>query len=176
MISGHRDPAASKPAGWLSALVTSAEGVYGLIVVAGVIVVSSDLKDTTTGDVVLSAATTLLVFFVAHVYASSLSWMTTVHGDGQGLRAAVRHGLAESAGMLLVGVLPVLVLCLGAVGLLRVTDAVWLALAVDVLLLCLLGWFIAAIRTPQIWIRLTSALITAAFGGALILLKAAVHH
>lgn len=170
------DPPASKPGAWISALATSAEGVYGLIVVAGVIVVSSDLNDATTADVVLSVATTLLVFFIAHVYAASLSWLTTMHGEGQGFLAAVRHGLTESAGMLLVGALPVLVLGLGAVGLLRATDAVWLALAVDVLLLCLLGWFIAAIRTPQIWIRLSSALITAAFGGALILLKAAVHH
>lgn len=162
--------------GWIGALVTSAEGVYGLIVVAGVIVVSSDLGDATTADVVLSATATLLVFFAAHVYAAVLSWLTTVHDEGRDLGTAVRHGLRDSAGMLLVGVLPVLALCLGMVGIVRATDAVWLALGVDVLLLGLLGWFIATIRTSQIWVRLGSALVTAAFGGALILLKAAVHH
>ncbi|MGM7697849.1 hypothetical protein [Microbacterium sp. A84] len=167
-------PDTVRPVG-IGALATSAGGVYGLIIVAGMIVVSSNLSDD-TGAAFLSVVATLLVFFAAHVYAAAVSWMVSPGGTRRGLGEAFRHGLQDSAGLLLISAIPLAVLALGVVGLLRDTDAVWLALGTDVLLLGALGWLIAATRTDSIWARLGGALLTAAFGGILIALKALVHH
>lgn len=86
-----------------AALVMSAEAVYGLIIVAGMIVVSRNLTGT-SGEALLSVVVTLLV-----------------------------------PGLLLVGAIPLVVLALGVFGALRHADAVWLALAVDLVLLGALG-------------------------------------
>lgn len=156
-----------------AALVLSAEAVYGLIIVAGMIVVSRNLTGT-SGEALLSVVVTLLVFFAAHVFAAAASAMA--QGSAGGAGDALRHGARESAGLLLVGAIPLVVLALGVFGALRHADAVWLALAVDLVLLGALGWFIAASRTRNVWIRIGTVVLTAAFGGILIILKALVHH
>jgi len=139
------------------------------------IVVSRDLT-ASSGDALVSVVATLLVFFAAHVYAMAVSWLARQSGADHGVFDAVRHGVRHSIGMLVLGAVPVVMLALGVIGVLPDTNAVWLALGADVVLLGLLGWFIAAIRTPVLWRRVVSTLVTAAFGGALILLKALVHH
>ena len=159
----------------LLALAMSAEGIYGLIVVAGMIVVSRNLAGT-SAEALWSVVATLLVFFAAHVYASAASWLASDAGEGQRLAVAVKHGTYESAGLLVVGAVPIGILGLGVLGILRASDAVWLALLTDVVLLGVLGWFIAASRSSKAWVRVASVLLTAAFGGVLILLKALVHH
>lgn len=119
-----------------AALVMSAEAVYGLIIVAGMIVVSRNLTGT-SGEALLSVVVTLLVFFAAHVFAAAASAMA--QGSAGGAGDALRHGARESAGLLLVGAIPLVVLALGVFGALRHADAVWLALAVDLVLLGALG-------------------------------------
>lgn len=76
----------------------------------------------------------------------------------------------------MVGAIPVAVLALGVVGILRNSNAVWLALATDLVLLGLLGWFIASTRTTHLWARLGTVALTVAFGAVLIAFKALVHH
>ena len=166
-------PEGREPASRFRLLVRSTEGVYGLILVAGMIVVSRNLTGT-SGQALLSVIVTLLVFYAAHVYAATLSWMA--EGEERGIREAFRHGLHESAGLVVVGTVPLAVLALGVIGVLRTTDAVWLALSVDLVLLGLLGWFIAATRTDNVWVRIGTVVMTAAFGGVLIAFKALVHH
>jgi hypothetical protein len=78
--------------------------------------------------------------------------------------------------MLGVAVVPVVVLALGVTDVLDDADAVWLALYVDVALLGAVGWWITATRSPSFWVRAGGALLTGAFGGILILLKALIHH
>ena len=160
---------------WWASLAFSSDSVYGLIIVAGMLVVSRNLA-VTSGEALLSVATTLLVFFAAHVYAATVSHLAARETRGARLGEAVAHGLRESAGLLVAGAIPVGMLALGSLGLLPDSEAVWLALGVDVLLLGVLGWLIAAARTRNLWIRLSSLLLMAAFGAVLILLKAAVSH
>lgn len=167
-------PAASGTAR-ISTLATSAEGVYGLIIVAGMIVVSRNLT-ASSGEALLSVIATLLVFFAAHVYAAAVSWMADHPERDGGIRAAIRHGLHESVGLLGLAAVPVLILFLGFAGLLHDGFAVWMALGADVLLLAVVGWVIAATRTTSVWARLGGALVTASFGGILIALKALIHH
>jgi hypothetical protein len=54
--------------------------------------------------------------------------------------------------------------------------AIWTALIVDTVILGLLGWFAVARWDRRFAVRLASALITAGFGGILVLLKAFIHH
>ncbi|MGB4136406.1 MAG: hypothetical protein WA971_07575 [Microbacterium sp.] len=160
-------------ASWrISSLATSAEGVYGLIVVAGMIVVSRNLTGT-SAEALFAVIATLLVFFAAHVYAATVARLA-VPGDG-GVGNAVRHGVHESLGLLVVGAIPVLVLALGVLGVMKHSEAVWVALAVDGALLGVLGWFITAARTPNLWARIGGAVLTAGFGALMILLKAMIH-
>ena len=157
------------------ALLSSTEGVYGLIVVAGMIVVSRNLVGNGT-ESFRAVALTLLVFFAVHVYAATVAEMSAgVQGDG-GIFAAFRIGMRESLALLVLGAIPLGVLFLGVIGVLRQADSVWLALGVDMLLLGILGWFIAAARHPGLWARLGGALVTALFGALMIALKALIHH
>lgn len=169
------DAAAEESVGnWIHRLATSADGVYGLIIVAGMIVVSRELTASSVNALV-SVVATLVVFYAAHVYSAAVSWLASGPGH-RTLGQAVRHGIRESSGMVLVAIVPVAILLLGTIGVLDDSNAVWIALGVDVTLLGLLGWFIAAARTTSVWGRLSSMLVTAAFGAVLIGLKALVHH
>lgn len=165
-------PAATRPS-FLS-LFTSAGAVYGLVLVAGMIVISRNLTSTSI-EALLVVLATLVVFFIAHVYAGTVGYLADpVHRDA-GVREAIRIALRDSAGLLLVGIVPLLALLLGVSGVIARSDAVWLALAVDLLLLAILGWVITATRTPRIVWRLGGALLTAALGGVMILLKVVIH-
>jgi uncharacterized membrane protein YeiH len=115
------------------------------------------------------------VFFTAHVYAGTLARLAATDGKAglpESLRAAVRH----SMGMLLVSLAPVAVLFLGVSKAVDDDLAIWLALTIDAVALGILGWLAVSKWTPNFWLRLVSALVTAAFGGVLILLKALLHH
>lgn len=154
-------------------ILMSEEAVYGLILVSGMIVVSYTATGTSLSALV-TVIVTVLVFFAAHVYAGTLARLAASEGRaalGESLRAAARHSL----GMLLISLLPIAVLFLGVSRLIDDDYAVWTALAVDAVALGVLGWLAVAKWTPRFWLRLGSALTTAAFGGVIILLKAFIH-
>jgi len=54
--------------------------------------------------------------------------------------------------------------------------AIWLALVIDTLALATLGWLAVAKWTRNFWLRLASALTTAAFGLIIVALKAFINH
>lgn len=158
----------------VSRILMSEEAVYGLILVSGMIVVSYTITGTS-----LSALTTVIgtvvVFYAAHVYSGTLGRLAATEGKAglpESIRAAARHSL----GMLLVSLVPIAVLLLGVTRAVDDDFAVWLALSVDTLALGILGWLAVSKWTSHFWLRLASALITAAFGGVIILLKAFIHH
>lgn len=156
-------------------MLLSAETVYGLVLVAGMIVVSRSLTGRSL-DALLTVVTTLIVFFAAHVYAGMIPHLSGRDGAPRRLGAAFVASLRESSGMLIVGLLPIVVLALGVVGLVRDDEAVWVALLVDLSLLAVVGWFVTAATVQSLWGRVCGALVTAAFGGVLIALKVLVHH
>jgi len=158
----------------VSRLLITEESVYGLILVSGMIVVSNNLTGTSL-NALATVAVTVLVFFAAHVYAGTLARLAKERADG-GLRASFMAAVHHSEGMLLASIAPLLVLLLGVVNVLDDDTAIWSALIVDTLLLGVLGWLAVARWTPRFWLRLSSALITAAFGGVIILLKSLIHH
>lgn len=155
-------------------ILMSEEAIYGLILVSGMIVVSYDLTGTSLSALV-TVVVTVIVFFAAHVYAGTLARLAATDGKAglpESLRAAVHHSL----GMLLVSLAPIAVLLLGVTRVVPDDSAVWFALMIDALALGILGWLAVAKWTHHWWLRLASALVTAAFGGVLIGLKAFLHH
>lgn len=143
----------------------------GLIVVSGAIGARHDLSGT-SWEAMFAVVANLLVFFSAHAYAANLAGMSH---HCLSFSAALRVRKAESHGMLVVGLVPQLVLLLGAIGVPRPADAVWLALLIDVLLLGLLGWAVTAARIRSAWVRLGRALVAAGFGCLIIVPKALIH-
>lgn len=158
----------------LSRMLMSEEAVYGLILVSGMIVVSGS-AESNAFNAFITVAVTVLVFFAAHVYAGTLGRLAATNGHA-GLRASLRGSMRQSSGMLLAAVVPLVILLLGAADVVADSTALWTALVVNTVLLGALGW-VAVSRWSTHWApRLLSALITAAFGGVLIVLKAVIHH
>lgn len=164
------DPATDRLS--FSTLMSSTAGVYGLVVVAGMIVVSRNL-DGDGAQALLTVVLTLLVFFAAHVYSDTVAQLSESDST---FAAALAHGVRASLGLFVVGAVPVAFLLLGVVGVLGQADAVWLALTVDMILLGVIGWYIAAARDPRFAVRLGGAVVTAALGAIMIALKALIHH
>jgi hypothetical protein len=152
----------------------SEEAIYGLILVSGMIVVSYNLTGTSLSALV-TVVVTVLVFFCAHVYAGTLARLAATDGKA-GLPESIRGAVHHSLGMLLISLAPVAVLLLGVTRVVDDDRAVWFALFIDSLALGILGWLAVAKWTRHFWLRLASALLTAAFGGVLIFLKAFIHH
>jgi hypothetical protein len=152
--------------------IVSPETVYGTVIVAAIVFAVS--SDDNPWHVFLITIGSVLVLWAAHVYAEAVA----AHGrNGMmvvGVRAAVRLGIAQSSGILYSAVLPVILLLLGALGLLNPELSVDLALWSSVILLGVLGYFAFRGRGSVV-IRLAGAIATAAFGAVIILLKAFIH-
>ncbi len=159
----------------LDRLFLSEGAVYGLVLVAGMIVVSRNLTGSSF-DAFLTVVTTVFVFYIAHVFAHTLAGLAGPEGEKRQVGQSFRHALRRSSGMLFVAIIPLAMLSLGVTKVIDDDNAVWLALVVDVVLLGVLGWLITAPRTPSFWGRLAGALLTAGLGGILIVLKAFIHH
>lgn len=157
----------------LGPILISEESVYGLILVSGMIVVGTSYTGTSLGALV-TVVVTVIVFFLAHVYAGTIAGMAKDHSRGD-LRRSLVGAVHHSEGMLIVAIAPVTVLLLGVSRVIDDEFAIWAALCVDTAILGALGWFAVARWNAGFWPRLASALITAAFGGALVGLKVIIH-
>ncbi|GAA2011810.1 hypothetical protein [Microbacterium ulmi] len=155
-------------------ILISEESVYGLILVSGMIVVSNSLTGT-SANALLTVVITVIVFFSAHVYAGTIAGLAKEHTRGS-VRASFAAAFHHSEGMLLIAIAPIAVLLLGVGRVLDDDVAIWTALIVDTVILGVLGWFAVASWVKRFWPRMLSAVITAAFGAVLILLKALIHH
>lgn len=155
-------------------VMQSEEAIYGLILVSGMIVVSNSLVGT-SANALITVVVTVVVFFIAHVYAGSLARLAATEGAA-GFFPSVRASARHSIGMLVAAVPPLVILLLGTTRVFPDDTAIWAALIVDTVLLGILGWFAVARWTKHVWPRFVSALITATFGLVLIALKAFIHH
>lgn len=148
------------------------EAIYGLILVSGMIVVSAG---GSSWGAFVTVLITVLVFFAAHVYAGTLGRLAATDGHS-GLRASLQAAARQSSGMVIAAIAPLFVLLLGSTRIIEDDTALWAALIVNTLILGALGWIAVARWSTHWWPRLLSAVVTAAFGGVLIVLKAVIHH
>jgi len=120
-------------------------------------------------DTLLLAGVTLVVFWLAHVYARTIAG----HGAAKSVRHALGEALEESSGMLIAAVPSTIVLLLGVAGVLP-DSADW-SLVLAVIVLGVLGWQSFAERGSGIGGRIAGALASALLGLALVVLNAGVH-
>ncbi|KAM9865192.1 hypothetical protein ACIFOC_01721 [Leucobacter aridicollis] len=155
--------------------LSTEEGVYGLILVAGLIAVAGS---TGQGPVQTLAfiAITVAVFWAAHVYAGTVAAHSGSAAAHASLGVAFRHSLRRSRGLLTAVLPPAIPLVLSAAGIFDARTADWLALWAIVGVLAVLGYLAYARKGAAIHVRLIGAASTAAFGVVIILAKALLHH
>jgi hypothetical protein len=165
-----------KPRRWwgrrLARLVANpAQAVYGTIVATALIAAVS-AHDDDPGRIAIVVTVTLLVFWIAHVYAELL---------GRGLRnerpsfASVRATMVDELAMVEAPGLSVAILLLGAAGLIGHGLAINLALANGVVQLWLWGVAVARQLGSSWPVAMASGLVNAAFGVVIVILNALVH-
>jgi hypothetical protein len=157
--------------------VVSESAVYGVILVSAMVIVTGvGQKSDASLDVFLKVLGTVLVFWLAHVFADVVAGFGAGDGDDSvSVRRLIAHGVQNSWGLLAAALIPLTVILLGALGVLSDDAAVWTALWVDVVLLGALGYLAVARRTRRHAPRLIGALLTAGLGVAIMMLKAFIH-
>lgn len=173
--------------------VVTADAVYGAILFSALIAAGSDAEADHAGDgipgdelrvriafddgdlvdTLLVAITTLLVFWIAHVYARTLAGHGRRDGEDVRLGESLRRAVAHSNGMLWSAIPATLVLLLGIAG--ALPDASDWALLVNLVVLGVLGYQALSERGRAIPLRVLGAVATALLGLVIILVKIAVH-
>lgn len=156
-----------------SGLITE-ESVYGIVLVSGMIVVAGGYG-ATSWQTFLAVIGTVLVFWAAHVYAGTVAGHGVLEGDETTLSGAFHRAVRRSLGFLLAALLPCFVLLLGALRAIDDSVAMWTALWLGVVVLGVLGFSAFTVRGSSWPVRIAGALGTAAFGLAMIALKAIIH-
>lgn len=149
------------------------ESIYGTIIVSALIVLIEDGE--TDFDMIASVSVTVFVFWIAHVFAATVA----THGRRNGVEIPVGEALARAvrhaAGLPVSAILPILVLSLGASGVLPERLAYQLALVVSIALLAGLGTLAFAERGARWYASIAGGLATGLLGLAVIMLKVILH-
>ena len=149
-----------------------AGAIYGTILVTSVVAAadSSDAIWQSLGIVEV----TVLVFWLAHVYAHALAWSLD---SKQPFSARELRPIARKEWPLLqAAVVPTIALVAGGVGLIGTQTAYWLAIGYGVV--ALVWWGLLIARKERLSLAATCALVAANafFGLAIVLLKEFVNH
>ncbi|GAA1956089.1 hypothetical protein [Microbacterium deminutum] len=150
------------------------EGVYGVILVAGMIVAAGS-HEATAWQVFLQVVGTVIVFWAAHVYAGTVAHHGFEDGRIIGIRESLRLSLRRSWGLLVSALIPSSILLLGVAHIVPDDAAAWIALWTCVAVLAVLGYIAFARRKARWYIRVLGSMATAGFGILMILLKSGVH-
>ena len=153
--------------------VNVARAIYGQILVTSLVGALSEDSEIEAGYILVSVVTTMLVFWLAHVYAEAMSRGLDARRH---LEWAEIRGLAASEWPLVQAAIPTaIVLALGAIGALSTEAAVDIAIAVGVVALFTWGLAIGRASGSSWAATLIGAAISACFGLAVVGLKALVH-
>jgi hypothetical protein len=148
--------------------------IYGTILVLAVIVAGAKAFEHEAGHIAGLVAVTVVVFWLAHVYADALAH--AVAYDQHLSLADLQRIAHREASMLEAAVPPLLALLLGAVGIVSTTLAVWVAFGLGLVVLCAQGITFARVEHMG---RLGTLAVVAAnlgLGVALVGLKLLVSH
>lgn len=156
-------------AGWLDVRFRSPAAIYGTIVFAAFLAINSDHSEDAM-DLLDNAILSLIVFFLAHVFAHTL----TDHGE-HGFRGAFARAVAHSAGMLYAAIPPTLVLVIGQYTDASVEDLYDLTVWVTIGVLAVLGYVAYWRRGSHLVVRILGAVGTGFLGFLLVVLEYAVH-
>jgi hypothetical protein len=158
-----------------SALVERLGGfIYGTIIVLAVVVAGARAYPDDAGRIAVLVAVTSVVFWLAHVYAHGLAH--SVARD-EHLSLAELRRIARREGSIVEAALPpVAALLLGALGLLATEVAVWVAIALGLVVLAAQGITFARVERLG-WLG-AAGVVTAnlVLGIGLVALKLALSH
>lgn len=159
--------------------LVSEKTVYGVMLISGMLVIVATDSEAATWDALVKVLVTVGVFWLAHVYSSTVAHLgdhPEIEASSQvRLSRAARYAVRHSLGMLGTALVPLVILGLGAAGVLGHTVAVWTTLWLDVVLLAVIGFLGMSGWTEKLWVKLIGAGATALLGVILIVLKAFVH-
>jgi hypothetical protein len=149
------------------------EAIYGLILATSVIAVSAEYDSSNAGLVGVTVLVTGVVFWLAHVYARVLAGSITKHQAPN--RSDVRNAVRHDWPLVEVTVPLVLILALGALGVLADRTAILAATLAVLAELAAAGAYSARASGAGLAGTVASALIAVSLGGAVVLLKTVVH-
>jgi hypothetical protein len=182
-VRGERDAAAEaapsasttvvKQATIMLRAYRSESAIYGVVLVSSLIAIG--WHEDTDLEVLGFTFGAVIVFWLAHVYAGTVSREETGSPRLRAVLAAARTSAAHSSGMLLAMILPTIFLLLATVNLLDEYVAYYLALWAGTVVLAVIGWYTAMRRGGHWGWWLVSALITASLGLLVIWLGSLVH-
>ena len=152
----------------------SESAIYGLLLVSALLVITGNRSDTSWA-VLLKVAGTVVVFWIAHVFAHVVGQLSDADDGPVAFKKVLRHAVDRSSGLLIAAIIPLAIVLLGALNTLNDDTAVWLALIVDTGLLAAFGYLAFAHWTPLMPLRLAGAAATALLGIIIILMKAFIH-
>ncbi len=173
------EPGAPRPLPGLLDDLVSESTVYGVMLISGMLVIVASDTEAATWDALVKVLVTVLVFWLAHIYSSTVAHL----GDNPEIEApsqvrlarAAGYAVRHSLGMLGTALIPLLILGLGALGVLGHSVAIWTTLWLDVAILAVIGFLGVSSWTEKLWVKLLGSAATALLGVILILLKAFVH-
>lgn len=153
---------------------TIAGTVYGTIVVLSVLTAGAPAFEHGEWKLVVLGAVTVLVFWLAHVYAHVLgeSVREGHRLKGSEIAAVARRELAIP----LAAVLPMSAVALGAVGVLKTGTALWIAVGIGVAILTIEGIRYARLERLSPLGTFASVGLNLTFGLILVVLKATLTH
>jgi len=154
---------------WFDVRFRTPAAVYGLIVYSALLMITSDHYSDVT-EVVVASVSTLVVFFIAHVFAYTLA-DHGVHPLGRATRYAITH----SAGMLWAALPPTLAMIIAGVAGLDADDASSYALWATMAVLAFLGYVAYSRTGAGIALRIFGAIGTALLGAFVAILEYAFH-
>lgn len=154
--------------------LASEEGIYGVILVAGMIVVSGS-EHAEAWPLFVTVVSTVAVFWAAHIYAGTVAYWRASVEEPHHISTAFSHAVSRTWGLLVSALIPASLLLLGATQAVPDDVAIWLALWAGVVVLAALGYY-AFSRRGSTWpVRILGAVATAGFGILMILLKTTLH-
>ena len=152
---------------------SATEGVYGLILATSVIATSQMPEPLDAGRVALAVLVTAVVFWLGHVYAYVLG--AGVSADRALTRAGFAHAAREHWSLVEVVIPLVLVLGLGAIGVIPDRAAIAAATVIALVELAAAGGYAAIRRGAGPRGTVVSAAIALALGLVVVLLKVLLH-
>ena len=149
-----------------------AGAIYGTILVTSVIA-AADSSDAIWYSIGI-VEVTVLVFWLAHVYAHALAW--SLDSNEPFSRRGLRPVARKEWPLLQAAVVPTIALIAGGIGVIRTQTAYWLAIGYGVA--ALVWWGLLIARKERLSPLATCAVVlaNAFFGLAIVLLKEFVNH
>lgn len=154
---------------WFDVRFRSPAAIYGLIVFTAFVTIAEDHAESIE-DMLATSVASLIVFFIAHVFAHTL----TEHSE-HGFRVASRNALRHGAGMLYASIPSIVVLVIAGFAGATLADAVDYCMMAAFIVLAILGYHAFQSRRAPVLGRILGALATAMLGIFIVILEYGFH-